>query len=255
MKHQEDENKIKQLPLFLVMRYRDDFILEKAALENMFIKIYGFTKDKLLIELKENSIPKILVKTVTKTNNIETFEFSLLCPVGKDPNNPWADQKDWIDLIKVHMHKSLDFAKTIRDSHEKYYIDKLDMFDMCAAAPFMDVFGQELHKTVLEKAAILMYNIVKTQPFFDGNKRTGLLTTMRFLQSCGYDLLRISSKNLVYKAENFMISVANSDAKEKEKTLKLIKNFILSNITINIDYQKMSLDSFMKYRQKYVKNK
>ncbi len=46
--------------------------------------------------------------------------------------------------------------------------------------PYQTFDGEDLYKTVVEKAAALIESIVKNHPFIDGNKRTGYVS-MRIL--------------------------------------------------------------------------
>lgn len=48
-------------------------------------------------------------------------------------------------------------------------------------APQQELFGQEQYKTVFEKAAVYMRNIISDHPFHDGNKRTGTTVGVVFL--------------------------------------------------------------------------
>jgi death-on-curing protein len=65
--------------------------------------------------------------------------------------------------------------------------------EWCAETPQMMVYGSELFPTILDKAGSLMYCLIRSHPFVDGNKRTGLLVTSIFLSRNGYVL--VSSKD------------------------------------------------------------
>lgn len=72
------------------------------------------------------------------------------------------------------------------------------------AAMQQEVFGQELYETVFEKAAVLMRGIIADHPFVDGNKRTGTMTALVFLNLNNYDTSKLSDKAL----EDFAVQVA-----------------------------------------------
>ena len=55
----------------------------------------------------------------------------------------------------------------------------------CAAQPKTAVFGTERFPTVFDKAAAYCFFIVRLHPFFDGNKRTGLVAAITFLLDNG----------------------------------------------------------------------
>ncbi len=43
-------------------------------------------------------------------------------------------------------------------------------------------------KRIVKKAALLLYNVIVTHPFLNGNKRTGFALAEAFLQANGYEL-------------------------------------------------------------------
>lgn len=48
------------------------------------------------------------------------------------------------------------------------------------------VFGSELYESPFEKAAAIIRGIIADHPFFDGNKRTGILAGLTLLELNGY---------------------------------------------------------------------
>ncbi len=52
-----------------------------------------------------------------------------------------------------------------------------------AARPMLTVFGEEAYPTLMDKAAALLHALAAHHPFFDGNKRTATVATVRFLQA------------------------------------------------------------------------
>lgn len=48
--------------------------------------------------------------------------------------------------------------------------------------------GRDLYPTIFEKAAALIHSLIQNHPFNDGNKRTALSVTVRFLYANGYKL-------------------------------------------------------------------
>lgn len=53
------------------------------------------------------------------------------------------------------------------------------------AQPKMIAFGKERFPNLIEKAAAYCFFIVRNHPFFDGNKRTGLVAAITFLLDHG----------------------------------------------------------------------
>lgn len=66
------------------------------------------------------------------------------------------------------------------------------------------VFGQELFKTVFDKAAAMARGIIADHPFVDGNKRTGMMSALLFLEYNKVDMNAVDDKSL----EDFAVKVA-----------------------------------------------
>ncbi|MEK7074842.1 MAG: virulence protein RhuM/Fic/DOC family protein, partial [Patescibacteria group bacterium] len=79
--------------------------------------------------------------------------------------------------------------------------------------------GTPVYNTVEEKAAHLLYFMVKNHPFVDGNKRSGAYSFIWFLNKAGaLDRSKITPATLTA----LTLFVAESDAKHKEKMIRLI---------------------------------
>jgi prophage maintenance system killer protein/prophage antirepressor-like protein len=79
--------------------------------------------------------------------------------------------------------------------------------------------GKELYASVEEKAAHLLYFIVKDHPFSDGNKRSGAFAFAWFLQKAGIlNKAKITPPALTA----LTILVAESHPKERDKMIQLI---------------------------------
>ncbi len=88
--------------------------------------------------------------------------------------------------------------------------------------------GQYLYPSYEEKAANLLYFIIKNHPFVDGNKRIGALLFLKFLHNnLEYDelLKRFNSNTLTA----LCYLVAASPPEQKEQLVNLIMNFIAND--------------------------
>lgn len=77
--------------------------------------------------------------------------------------------------------------------------------------PRASMFGEYLHKTIYDKAAAYLFHIVQNHPFNDGNKRTGALTTILFLEE---NRIKIVFSDQDY--EEFVVNVAQGQKDKKE---------------------------------------
>ncbi len=84
---------------------------------------------------------------------------------------------------------------------------------------FQSFEGEDLYVTIEEKAAHLLYFIVKNHPFVDGNKRSGAFAFVWFLNRSG--ILEKEKMNPVALTVLTLL-VAESDPKEKDRIIGLI---------------------------------
>lgn len=90
-------------------------------------------------------------------------------------------------------------------------------------------FGQDQFPTISQKAAHLWFKLARYQSFNNGNKRTGLLATLNFLENNSYHVqyeeLNLD-KNYFYAVSK---KIANDEWNEKD-----IQNFILKVCKLNL---------------------
>jgi prophage maintenance system killer protein len=79
--------------------------------------------------------------------------------------------------------------------------------------------GKALYPTIEEKAAHLLYFVVKNHPFVDGNKRSGAYAFVWFLNRAGIlDRTKITPPTLTA----ITLFIAESDPKKKEQMIRLV---------------------------------
>jgi death-on-curing family protein len=84
---------------------------------------------------------------------------------------------------------------------------------------FQSVFGQDAYPSVEEKAAHLLYFIIKNHPFNDGNKRSGAFSFIWLLQKAGYNFReKISPETLT----TLTLLIAESNPNDKEKMIGIV---------------------------------
>ncbi len=79
-----------------------------------------------------------------------------------------------------------------------------------------------LYPTNFERAAHLLYFVIKDHPFVDGNKRIGSFLFLLYLEKVNISLKKVSDNTLVALA----LLVAESEPKQKDLIIKLIVNLI-----------------------------
>jgi death-on-curing family protein len=84
---------------------------------------------------------------------------------------------------------------------------------------FQSVFGEDAYPTIEEKAAHLLYFIVKNHSFNDGNKRTGAFAFIWFLQKVQFDFrAKITPEALTA----ITLLIAQSNPADKDKIIGLV---------------------------------
>ena len=63
----------------------------------------------------------------------------------------------------------------------------INLLKSAVAMPEMSFGGIMLHKDIYEMAAAYLFHIAENHPFIDGNKRTGAMTSVVFLDINGID--------------------------------------------------------------------
>lgn len=97
--------------------------------------------------------------------------------------------------------------------------------ESCIATPFQSFSGKSLYSSIIEKAGILFYLMVKNHPFQNGNKRIAMTTLFVFFHKNG-KWLEVNTQELY----NFTIWIAQSPSKLKDETVKAIEKFLKTHI-------------------------
>ena len=94
------------------------------------------------------------------------------------------------------------------------------------AAVYQNVFGKEVYPSIEEKAANLLYFLIKDHPFADGCKRIGATIFLEFLNKNNH--LFIDHRQIVSNSALVAITlmIAESGPEEKETMVKLVMNFL-----------------------------
>ncbi len=84
---------------------------------------------------------------------------------------------------------------------------------------FQSVFGEDAYPTLEEKAAHLLYFIIKNHPFNDGNKRSAAFGFIWLFQKAGYNFRdKITPETLA----TLTILIAESNPNDKEKMIGIV---------------------------------
>lgn len=132
--------------------------------------------------------------------------------------------KDFVYEDCKRIIRSMEYSQT----SNVFGIEKEDgKVEGIIAAVYQNVFGQEVYPTLEEKAANLLYFMIKDHPYADGCKRIAAAVFLEFL----------NKNNVLYKNQKKVITdsalvaitllIAESKPEEKEIMISLIMHFIL----------------------------
>jgi death-on-curing family protein len=197
----------------------------------------GFTINQNKINKNRQEFLKAVedIKLLTKDNqNVQTGDILELI---KSFSYTWfsLDKYDKSSFPKTGTRKKINI--TSRDLYQGLAKLKKELIDRGEASEifsqektsgnlegiigniFQAVFGREVYKTIEEKAAHLLYFVIKNHPFNDGNKRSGAFAFIWFLNKAKFDFKdRINPESLA----TLTILIAESNPKDKEKMIGIV---------------------------------
>lgn len=145
-----------------------------------------------------------------------------------------------IENINRDEHFTLDYAKA-RNALEElinvesqktgrgelYGKERGNILQGIIASVYQTVDGKDAYPSVEEKAAHLLYFLIKNHPFVDGNKRVAGAMFLWFLEQNRWLYRSDGSKRIAGNALTALcLMVAQSDPKEKDLIVKVIINLI-----------------------------
>ncbi len=89
---------------------------------------------------------------------------------------------------------TIDEVLAIRDAVMEETVGRKGILDFtllhsAIERPKATFAGEDLYPTIFDKAGALIHSFIQNHPFNDGNKRTALAVTVRFLYKNGYILI------------------------------------------------------------------
>lgn len=109
----------------------------------------------------------------------------------------WLTLQD-LELIHMQIIDASSGSQGVRD---------VGRLESALASMRQVTFGQDLYPTAYDKAAVLMRGIIADHPFIDGNKRSGVVSALVFLNLNGIDTGGLVDKDL----EDFAVQVVIED--------------------------------------------
>ncbi len=87
-------------------------------------------------------------------------------------------------MIFLNVEEVIDYhTEIINEFGGSHGIRDLGLLISAVEMPKAQMFGEELHVTIFDKAAAYLFHIICNHPFIDGNKRSGTVAALTFLAS------------------------------------------------------------------------
>ena len=125
-------------------------------------------------------------------------------------------------------HVAFELAKEKMSGNEPIpdfgtrYPQKLES---CICTPFQSFNNKNLYPSLIKKASVLFYLLIKNHPFKNGNKRIAMTSMMVFLYE-NKKWINVDPKEFY----NFSMWVAQSPPDAKEEVVSFIEKFIKKNL-------------------------
>jgi len=136
--------------------------------------------------------------------------------------------KGTIDNRQINYHECLDIIKDLRFADESsiFGVEREHGFESIINDIYQTFGGEDLYKSVEEKACNFLYVLVKNHPFVDGNKRIAATLFIYFLNY--YGLLFKNGKQTIDNNTLTAVTllIAESNPKEKQIIIDLVMNFL-----------------------------
>ncbi len=170
-----------------------------------------------------NGVLEVISRYSTSFRTLEEYDNGFIDLSGLNDKSKKKEKKltpelclSIIEGLKKSVHGSDLFGKP-RNNAFKGSIENI----------YQSYDGEDLYKTVSEKAAHLLYFIIKDHPFYDGNKRIGALLFIVFLTMNGENLTgngetKISDRALTALA----LLIAESEPTEKSLITSLVRKLL-----------------------------
>ena len=172
-------------------------------------------------ERLENSDAKEILKVIGHYSKaldlLDDYDHkTLVKPKGNDSEKQ-IKYKDCLDIInKLRFNEESDIFAIERDNGLEAIIGNIyQTFD-----------GNDVYKSIEEKASNFLYMIVKNHVFIDGNKRIAATLFIYFLNY--YDILYKDTKQVIDNntLAALTLLIAESNPKEKDIIIDLVMNFL-----------------------------
>ena len=201
-----------------------DYLIQGYALNQKRLDNLGKTIDiqnRMLsysLNIDRDELSKVINEYTRALDLLDNYDHQTLV-------KPKGSQSDYV--MTYQEARSIIDSMKFNDMSDVFGVEKEDgKLNGIIAQVYQNVFGQELYPSIEEKAAHLLYFLVKDHPFADGCKRIAATLFINFLYKSGH--LYRNNKQIISNEALVAITIltAESNPDEMEIIVKLITNLL-----------------------------
>ena len=201
----------------LSLRDRED-LKKLRDVEEMMGIVRRLTTRNVLDAGEANGIIEVISKYAGSFQALKEFDDGFI-----DLSFMGAPKKKGRELTIAACERAVEELRKNVKGGELFGKVRNGSFQGSLAAIFQSFDGAELYPTIAEKAANLLYFIIKDHPFYDGNKRIGALLFILFLTMNDYHLTEKGETKISDRALTAIaLLIAESEPAEKGLIVSLV---------------------------------
>lgn len=185
--------------------------------EDMMLLVRRLTTRNELSAGEANGVLEVISKYAGSFQTLEEYDDGFI-------DLSFMSKKKRVKELTVEMCKSAveQLRKNVKGS-DLFGKERNKSFEGSLTAIFQSFDGKELYPSVPEKAAHLLYFVIKDHPFYDGNKRIGALLFILFLTLNDCHLTKKGETKITDRALTAIaLLIAESEPKEKGLIVSLV---------------------------------
>ena len=203
-----------------------------SILKDYMLKGYAINEKRLEALNKTIDIQSRMISSLTETPQDEVYEvvrnYTEALTLLDDYDHQSLNRPEGTDTIyRLSYDECRDLIDSMAFNSDVFGVEKENgKLEGILAAVYQNVFGVEVYPSIEEKAANLLYFLIKDHPFADGCKRIGATIFLEFLNK--NNALVKDGKQIISNSALVAITlmVAESRPEEKETMITLIMNFL-----------------------------
>lgn len=203
-----------------------------SILKDYMLKGYAINEKRLEALNKTIDIQSRMISSLTETLQDEVYEvvrnYTEALTLLDDYDHQSLNRPEGTDTIyRLSYDECRDLIDSMAFNSDVFGVEKENgKLEGILAAVYQNVFGVEVYPSIEEKAANLLYFLIKDHPFADGCKRIGATIFLEFLNK--NNALVKDGKQIISNSALVAITlmVAESRPEEKETMITLIMNFL-----------------------------